>query len=57
MLDSVSHSLIRPRTHGLTKKIEHRYKCCFTMFRRQILAAVLKIRESITIPTVAGQRA
>ncbi len=46
-----SYLLKRLRTHGLIKKIGHRYKYYLTKLGRRVLAASLKIREYIVVPT------
>lgn len=49
-----SYLLKRLRTHGLIKKVGHRYKYYLTKFGRRVLAATLKIRESVVLPTLCG---
>ena len=50
-----SHLLKRLRTHGLIKKIGNRYKYYLTKIGRRVIAATLKLRETIILPTLAGQ--
>lgn len=47
-----SYLLKRLRTHGLIKKVGHRYKYYLTQLGRRVLAATLKIREFIVLPTL-----
>jgi hypothetical protein len=47
-----SYLLKRLRTHGLIKKVGHRYKYYLTNFGRRVLAASLKIREYIVLPAL-----
>lgn len=48
-----SYLLKRLRTHGLIKKVGHRYKYYLTRLGRRILATALKIRETIVLPTLS----
>lgn len=50
-----SYLLKRLRTHGLIKKVGRRYKYYLTKFGRRVLAASLKIREFIVLPTLCEQ--
>ena len=52
-----SYLLKRLRTHGLIKKIGRRYKYYLTKFGRRVLAASLKIREYLVLPTLGVQTA
>ena len=52
-----SHLLKRLRTHGLIKKVGSRYKYYLTKIGTLTIAAVLKLRETIILPTLAGQPA
>ncbi len=47
-----SHLLKRLRTHGLIKKIGHRYKYYLTHLGRRIIATVLAIREFVVQPSL-----
>lgn len=47
-----SYLLKRLRTHGLIKKVGHRYKYYLTKLGRRVLAASLKIREYIVLPAL-----
>ena len=47
-----SYLLKRLRTHGLIKKVGHRYKYYLTKLGRRVLATVLNIRESIVLPSL-----
>ena len=47
-----SYLLKRLRTHGLTKKVGHRYKYYLTKLGKRVLATVLNIRESIVLPSL-----
>ena len=47
-----SYLIKRLRTHGLIKKIGHRYKYYLTKFGRRVLAAALKIRQYLVLPTL-----
>mgnify|MGYP001552540997 CR=1 FL=1 len=49
-----SYLLKRLRTHGMIKKIGHRYKYYLTKFGRRVLAAALKIREYVVLPTLCA---
>jgi hypothetical protein len=49
-----SYLLKRLRTHGLIKKVGHRYKYYLTHLGRRVLAAALNIREFIVIPTLCS---
>jgi len=49
-----SYLLKRLRTHGLIKKIGRRYKYYLTKFGRRVLAASLKIREYVVLPTLCA---
>ena len=50
-----SYLLKRLRTHGLIKKVGHRYKYYLTQFGRRVLAATLKLREYVVIPSLCAQ--
>lgn len=50
-----SYLLKRLRTHGLIKKVGHRYKYYLTKFGRRVLAAALKIREYILLPALCSE--
>jgi len=52
-----SYLLKRLRTHGLIKKIGRRYKYYLTKFGRRVLAAALKIREYVVLPTLCADSA
>jgi len=52
-----SYWLKRLRTHGLIKKIGHRYKYYLTKLGRSIVATALSIRESTVIPTLNSETA
>jgi hypothetical protein len=52
-----SYWLQRLRTHGLIKKIGHRYKYYLTKLGRSIVATALSIRESTVIPTLNSETA
>jgi hypothetical protein len=43
------------RTHGLIKKVGHRYKYYLTQFGRRVLVATLKLREYVVIPSLCAQ--
>jgi len=47
-----SYLLKRLRTHGLIKKVGHRYKYYLTKLGRRVLATVLNIRECVVLPTL-----
>ena len=47
-----SYLLKRLRTHGLIKKVGHRYKYYLTKLGRHVLAASLKIREYVVLPAL-----
>ena len=49
-----SYLLKRLRTHGLIKKVGHRYKYYLTQLGRRVLAAALNIREFVVIPTLCS---
>lgn len=49
-----SYVLKRLRTHGLIKKIGHRYKYYLTKFGRRVLTAALNLRESIVVPSLCN---
>jgi hypothetical protein len=49
-----SYLLKHLRTHGLIKKIGHRYKYYLTKLGQRVLAASLKIREYIAVPTLCA---
>ena len=44
-----SYLIKRLRTHGLIKKVGHRYKYYLTKFGRNVIATVLKIKEELII--------
>jgi hypothetical protein len=48
----LSRALKRLRTHGLIKKIGHRYKYYLTVLGRTVSAAALKLRELVIIPAL-----
>ncbi|MGH8488623.1 MAG: hypothetical protein ACREXS_07125 [Gammaproteobacteria bacterium] len=48
-----SYWLKRLRTHGLIKKIGHRYKYYLTAFGRRVLTTALAIREYVVIPSLS----
>ena len=50
-----SYLLKRLRTHGLIKKVGHRYKYYLTKFGRRVVTAALKIREYVVLPTLCNQ--
>jgi hypothetical protein len=52
-----SYLLKRLRTHGLIKKVGHRYKYYLTMFGRRVLAASLKMREYTVLPALCTDTA
>ena len=45
--------LKRLRTHGLVKKVGHRYKYYVTAFGKEVVATALKLRELVIIPQLA----
>ncbi len=47
----------RLRTHGLVKKVGHRYKYYLTRTGRRVVASVLSIREFIVLPNLSRQPA
>jgi hypothetical protein len=49
-----SYLLKRLRTHGLIKKVGHRYKYYLTKFGRRVLAASLKIREYFVLSALCA---
>ena len=50
-----SHLPKRLRTHGLIKKVGNRYQYYLTKLGALTIAAVLKLRETVILPTLAGQ--
>ncbi len=48
-----SHVLKRLRTHGLIKKIGHRYKYYLTKLGRRVVATTLVLREALITPSLA----
>ena len=50
-----SYLLKRLRTHGLIKKVGHRYKYYLTKLGRRVLAASLKIREYVVLPALCSE--
>ncbi len=52
-----SYLLKRLRTHGMIKKIGHRYKYYLTKLGRRVLNTVLKIREFVVIPSLCSDTA
>jgi hypothetical protein len=50
-----SYWLKRLRTHGMIKKIGHRYKYYLTKLGRRVVATALSIRESVVIPALNAQ--
>ena len=53
----LSHILKRLRTHGLIKKVAHRYKYYLTKLGRRVLATTLKIHDSILVPSLCSDNA
>ena len=51
-----SYWLKRLRTHGLIKKIGHRYKYYLTTFGRGVLTTALSIREYVVMPCLSTAR-
>ena len=49
----VSRLLKRLRLHGVIKKVGRRYKYYLTKFGRRVLAAALKLRDLVVIPTLS----
>jgi hypothetical protein len=49
-----SYLIKRLRTHGLIKKIGHRYKYYLTQFGQRVISTVLAIRERAVIPTLCA---
>ena len=49
-----SYLLKRLRTHGLIKKVGHRYKYYLTKLGRRVLTTTLKIREYVVIPSLCA---
>ena len=49
-----SYLLKRLRTHGLIKKVGHRYKYYLTELGRRVLTTALKIREYVVIPSLCA---
>ena len=43
----------RLRTHGLIKKVGHRYKYYVTAFGKEVVSTALKLRELVIIPQLA----
>ena len=52
-----SYWLKRLRTHGLIKKIGHRYKYYLTTFGRRVLTSTLAIREYVVMPSLSTDTA
>ncbi|MGH8543268.1 MAG: hypothetical protein ACREX3_06505 [Gammaproteobacteria bacterium] len=52
-----SYRLKRLRTHGLIKKIGHRYKYYLTTFGRRVLTTALAIREYVVMPALTSATA
>ncbi len=52
-----SYVLKRLRTHGMIKKVGHRYKYYLTKLGRRVLATVLKIRETVIVPALCSAAA
>ena len=50
-----SYLLKRLRTHGLIKKVRHRYKYYLTTFGRRVIATALYVREFVVIPKLSIQ--
>jgi len=50
----ISYLLKRLRTHGIIKKIGHRYKYYLTKFGRRVLCAAAKLRQFEILPTLAA---
>ena len=48
----LSRALTRLRTHGLVKKIGHRYKYYLTALGRSVATTALKLRELVVIPAL-----
>ena len=53
----VSRMLKRLRLHGLLKKVGRTYKYYITPLGRRVVAAALRLREEIVIPTLAAPEA
>jgi hypothetical protein len=49
-----SSLLKRLRTHGLIKKVGHRYKYYLTQLGRRVLVATLKLREYVVVPSLCA---
>ncbi|MCP4408420.1 MAG: MarR family transcriptional regulator [Gammaproteobacteria bacterium] len=49
-----SYLLKRLRTHGLIKKVGHRYKYYLTQLGRRVLTATLKLREYVVVPSLCA---
>jgi hypothetical protein len=49
-----SYLLKRLRTHGLIKKVGHRYKYYLTTFGRRVIATALSVREFVVLPKLLG---
>ncbi len=47
-----SHLLKRLRTHGLIKKVGHRYKYYLTTLGRRVVATTLAMREFVVLPSL-----
>ena len=52
-----SYLLKRLRTHGLIKKVGHRYKYYLTKFGRRVLATALTLREYFVVPALCADTA
>ena len=52
-----SYLLKRLRTHGMIKKVGHRYKYYLTKLGRRVLTTALKIRETIVLPSLCSDAA
>lgn len=50
----MSRQLKRLRTHGLIKRIGHRYKYYLTKLGRRVVTTALKLRELVVIPQLAA---
>ena len=54
---NTSHLLKRLRTHGIIKKVAHRYRYHLTAFGRRVVASALAIREFAVIPKLCAVNA
>ena len=53
----ISRMLRRLRLHGLIKKVGRTYKYYITPLGRRVVAAALRLREEVVIPTLAAREA